>query len=164
MKKDHPLSEYVRFGVSGVLNTLTDFAVINILVIAFEATLNNVLYTAFRVAGFIVAAIQSYFLNKYWVFKKNQKSQTAEMSKERGKFASVTIVSFLLNVTSSSIIYSLLSKMHVWNTLVNVNVSSAVGIGLVFMSNFIGYKFFVFKTTPNTSPILEEIIANEYEL
>lgn len=164
MKRNHPLSEYMRFGVSGVLNTLIDFAVINALVIAFEASLNNVLYTAFRIAGFIVAAIQSYFLNKYWVFKKAKRYRTSDVVGERGKFASVTIVSFLLNVTSSSIVYSLLSKSHMWSTLVNVNISSAIGIGLVFMSNFIGYKFFVFKAKPNTSPILEEIIANEYEL
>lgn len=57
----------MRYGAVGVLNTLIDFAVLNLLMVLFGAT-RGVPLVLCNAAAFFVASLNSYFLNKNWTF------------------------------------------------------------------------------------------------
>jgi len=57
----------VRFGAVGVLNTLLDFATLNVLMVVFGATVGTPLLLC-NAAAFLVASLNSFFLNKKWTF------------------------------------------------------------------------------------------------
>ncbi|HEU5114529.1 MAG TPA: GtrA family protein [Candidatus Paceibacterota bacterium] len=139
-----PFLEYVRFGTAGVLNTVTDFIVLNSLLTlsAWNGTEAGI-YVACKAISFGVAVTQSYFLNKYWVFGA-PKSQLSR-AEEGGRFFAVSAAGFLLNIVGSSIILSILGAMNLFDPRLRANAGAAAGTLLVLAWNYAGYKFFVFK-------------------
>ncbi len=131
-----------RFTIVGVLNTIVDFAVFNLLInyaqIA-EGTLANV----FKGMSFMVAVVNSYYWNKYWTFETKGKTK-----REFLEFLVVSLIGFSLNVGVFHVVVNMIGpsggiRLETW-----ANLGALLGtlIGLVW--NFMGYKLIVFRKTP----------------
>lgn len=119
----------LKFGVVGVINTIIDFSVYNILIV----------YALFPVLGantisFTLAVINSFFLNKFWTFgSRSRHNITAQFI----KFVLVSLVGLLL------------SNLTVYVTNIQLdwhyNIAKVISIAVVLVWNFLGYKLLVFK-------------------
>ncbi len=143
--KNINLSEIARFIGVGVLNTFVDFFVLNILIAIFGLGQGGFRFAFFKACSFLVALVNSYFFNKYFVFKK-QDSLSVSKSKEAGKFATVSVIGFLINVLISTLIFSLGNVLFsAQNPSILANLGAIFGTAVVLVWNYLGYKFFVFN-------------------
>lgn len=130
-----------KFVGVGIINTIIDFAILNILM-RVTGIYKGKKIIIFNIIAFSVAVTNSYFMNKYWTF--SGASQNGTVSKQFIAFLLVSIVGVILN---TSIVYSITTlikpKMGLSDKLW-ANFAKVVATGLVLSWNFIGYKLFVF--------------------
>ena len=139
--KNEGVRHFGKFIIVGVTNTAIDFAVYNALMYATHIS-EGPYVNVFTSISFLVALINSYYLNKYWTFKDKNRT---EDPKQFIKFFSVSFVGLLLNNT---IIFYFVSIMHPAFGLSSVlwaNFAKVLATCIVLFWNFIGFKFFVFK-------------------
>ncbi|MBI3046572.1 MAG: GtrA family protein [Candidatus Harrisonbacteria bacterium] len=134
------LLQFVKFGIVGGLNAMIDLGVLNLL-IYFSGLAAGFWYSVFKSVSFITAVFNSYFWNKYWTFK----SENRVVKSEFLKFFLVNLFTFALNVGTASVLVNVVGKpagisAELW---ANVGAVSAVFISLFI--NFLGMKFIVFK-------------------
>jgi putative flippase GtrA len=137
--------QFLKFALIGALNTLVDFAVLNLLIVLFGGDQNANLYVFFKAISFVAAVINSYFFNKFWVFRS---AQAGLKPKTQGLlFFVISTMGFVLNVAVfSASLFFLTSTMYgVSHVQIVSNVAALAGTIVVLMFNFIGYKFIVFK-------------------
>lgn len=136
-----------KFVLVGVLNTLVDWGVLNLLLIL-VAVSSGPLYPLCKGVSFVLAATNSYFWNRYWTFKKTSGPKDSGEAKgkraELFKFSSVSLIGFALNVSVASLIVNLWGPhFHIhakaWAT---AGALAGTLVGLVW--NFTGYKLVVF--------------------
>lgn len=141
-KSKKSIIEVIKFGSVGVLNTLVDFLVLNILILAFTVGKNGEFYTFFKSISFVVAVINSYMFNKYWVFARENNEMKI---KEGFLFFTVSIFGFLLNISISTLAFIFVTNSldfgHHWGA----NTGALVGSVVVLAWNYIGYKLIVFR-------------------
>lgn len=133
--------QFLKFGLVGVLNTGVDIGVLNILMYIFGIYQGTAIIV-FNIISVSLAIINSYFWNKYWTFKAKSKEKQVQ---EFGSFVVVSIGGGLIN---TFVIYSLTTFFdpafnlgeEIW-----ANIAKILAIGLAFLWNFGGYKYFVFK-------------------
>jgi len=133
--------QIAKFLLIGVLATLLDLGVLNILmwISGIAAGLG---YTVFKSISFIVATIGKYFGNKFWAFKKMEK---AGMRKEFSQFFLVTLIGFGLNVGIASLVVNVIGSQFGLSATIWANVGGIIAAFAAATWNFIGYKFIVFK-------------------
>ncbi len=132
--------QFFYFSSVGAVNTLIDFAVFNFLIFLLGIGV-GASYIIFRSISFLVAATNSYFMNKYITFQSKDIVHVVQF----GKFVTVTVVAFFTNVAVGYAIFSIFSKDSQINLILLANISTAFGIFVSMGLNFFGYKFFVFK-------------------
>lgn len=137
------INQFSRFFVVGIINTGVDLAVLNILIWLFGADKSISYYPLFKTISFLAAVINSYIFNKYWVFATTTKKQSVQ--RESLLFFLVSTFGFLLNVVVATSIFHLITTLYTQNIFVASDVGAIVGTLVVLISNFIGYKFLVFK-------------------
>lgn len=131
-----------KFAVVGILNTVLDFAILNVL-ISISGIAEGPLATTFKGLAFIVAVVNSYYWNKYWTFNFKGK-----VEKEFLQFLVVSLIGFGLNIGAFSLVVNVVgSGGTVW---ANIGALAGTLAGLVW--NFLGYKFIVFKTKERLTP------------
>jgi putative flippase GtrA len=133
---------FSKFFLVGVLNTALDFAVLNVCVYLFGTGVHGELFILFKSISFLAAVINSYFLNKFWVFKHNKAADAKEIT----LFLVISCVGFLINVSVSAALFTVFR--HDFTSTIAVNAGALIGTIVVFAWNFVGYRFFVF-TYPN---------------
>lgn len=142
-------NQFIKFAFVGGINTAVDFAVLNALIYFVGTGQDGRLFSAFKAISFVVALVNSYVLNKYWVFKsqagrvEGPADQKASASREGVMFAGVSLIGFFLNVAVSSLFFHILVS-HYGHEGLFANVGSIVGTLAVLMWNYAGYTFFVF--------------------
>lgn len=120
--------EILKYLITGVVNTLTDFMIFSLLFYVFGIgiILSNSL-------SFLVSVIQSFFINKHWTFSGS--NLTTSTKKQMLSFFGVNLVGLVISnitiVLSAYVMHVLLAKL-----------SATV---LVFVWGFIMSKKFVFK-------------------
>lgn len=130
--------QFGRFLIVGIINTLIDWGILNILLVATrDQTLPS--YALFKSVSFACAVAASYMLNKHFVFK----SQTTFSFQELGSFLFVSIVGWMLNTAIATYVAFSIS-MPVF--LLRANLGAIVGTCAGLVWNFFGYKRMVFKT------------------
>lgn len=135
------LWQFAKFGLVGVANTIVDIGILNFL-IGLTGTNQGLGLALFGAIAFIGATINSYVWNAHWSFKTNS-YRTAE---ELVKFFGVTLVGLLLK---TAIIYAATTIYQqtrfggdLWANIVNL-----LSIVVTLVWNFVGFKFFVFKSS-----------------
>ncbi len=140
-KKFLVIYQFAKFGLVGALNTFIDFGILNGLILL-TSIAGGFYYSVFKGISFLFAAVNSYFWNKHWTFKKKDKIFA---SGEFAKFLAVTFVGFLLNVGAATLVVNTIGPQYgigdkLW---ANIGAFIAVFVGLTW--NFVGSKFIVFK-------------------
>lgn len=137
----HTIRQFIIFCIIGGINTLVDLGVFNLLskVFGLETTGN---YVAWKSLGFIAAAVNSYFMNRYITFG-NQVNQ--EDGKTFYRFAAVTVATFIISTGITSLLFSILTDRLDASTILIGNICAITGVAINVVCNFLGYKIFVFK-------------------
>jgi Predicted membrane protein len=128
-------ADKIRFGLIGILNTTSDFAILNVLVILFgmPIVVANTISTG-------ICMLMSFFLNKKWTFKSTGKNYIREII----LFLVFTIIGMW--IIGNGIIALLVPLMpNGWMEIVRVNLPKLIATGASLVWNYITYKFFVFK-------------------
>lgn len=141
-----------KFGVSGVLNTFLDWGVLAFLTYIFSTRYavdtekvifaGITFYAVFKGIAFIIANINSYYWNKFWTFAAVTSKKTRE---EYMQFLLVSLIGFLLNTGLATLVFKFMVSGSLMNKSQAEIFGAAVGSVVVFIWNFLGYKFIVFK-------------------
>ena len=144
------LPQFGKFGLIGVINTLIHILIVNTLSILTGITSGTgVIFI--KSCAFIVANINSYFMNKKWTFSSENKENGSYFA----KFLMVSIGGLLINnsvaYTITTLITPFLGITYFVELFPNrlelvwLNVATLAAIALSMIWNFIGYKLLVFK-------------------
>lgn len=142
-----------KFAAVGTLNTLVDLGVFNLISIYSGIQLSaasKVIYAGFKGVSFLCATTNSYFWNKLWTFGDNSKNDPTTVF----KFYLITIINFGLNVGVTTMVRSMNASVigpEFWAGV----VAPLCGVFAGMASNFLGYKFLVFrkKTKEDSMPV-----------
>ena len=122
------LKKFIKFGITGVINTAVDLAVYSFCleILKFDIKLA-------QPAGQCAAIVNSYLMNKNWTFEKREKYSLSE------------ILKFLL-VNGGSIFINILG-VYVFHDVLGVNeyICKIPIAAVTIIINYFGNKFFVFK-------------------
>jgi len=141
-KRFSAVFQFFKFTLTGSLNTFIDFAVLNLLIQAFQLA-SGWYFSFFKIISFSCSAVNSYFWNKFWTFKKKE---TKVGTKEFSQFYLITGISFLINVGLASLIVNVIGPQFGLSETLWANVGALGGVLGAFIWNFLGYKFIVFKS------------------
>ena len=134
---------FVNFAIVGAAGSITDFAVLNLLV--------QLLGTPLAVANtcsFIAAVIQNFTLNRVWTFPE---SRERHASGQLAQFAMVSLIGYGLN----QLVF--LSLHHLWESywmayfgddigfVASYNVAKLFAIGVVLFWNFTANRLWTYR-------------------
>lgn len=135
------IAQFSKFAVVGVLNVSINFGFLNFMSLVTGVT-GGLLIATYNVPGTIIAAVNSYLWNKFWVFKTNDgKSLFYHFPKFTALiFLDIFVNSFILIIFTSYIhpIFGISDAL--W-----LNMTKVLATALVMFINFFGYKFIVFR-------------------
>lgn len=140
-RKIFAVFQLYKFLLTGTLNTFIDLGVFNFLMWAFSISVGLPL-SIFKGISFSSAVVNSYFLNKFWTFKKKETKIGPE---EFSKFYLITGIGFLLNVGIFTFIVNFISPQFGLSEKIWANVGAITATICVCSWNFLCYKFIVFK-------------------
>lgn len=139
------LYQFSKYGLIGVVNTLTSFTLLN-----FFAQLTGITkglwVGVFVVVAFTVASTNSFFWNKYWTFNATTQEQT------KVQYLQFILVTAISAVLAAALVAGLthyvaspfgISKIAEQQWL---NVANIFGTVVALLWNFVAYKFVVFDT------------------
>lgn len=127
---------FITFLIVGVVNTLFGTAIMFVLYNVFGCS-----YWVSSFCDYFFGSILSYFLNKHFTFHY-QGSDWRSIA----KFALNIIVCYIIAYSIAlPLTRSLLEHMHLSKTIVE-NVAMLVGTVLFMLINYLGQKFFAFKS------------------
>jgi putative flippase GtrA len=134
--------KFGKFGEAGGLNWLVDLGIVNLLILVTGYS-TGIYFILFKGISFASASTNSYFWNKFWVFRGVKKQSE---TKEVGKFAIATVLGMLVNIILASsiafigpLIFGGISSKS-W-----ANIATIVGSLTAMIFNFLLYKIWVFK-------------------
>ncbi len=140
-RKIPTLFQLAKFALVGALNTFIDLGILIFLLTIFGVTA-GLLYSVSKGFSFSCSVVNSYFWNKFWTFGKKE---TGVEVKEFGKFFLIAGIGFLLNVGVASFVVNIIGLQFGLSAEIWALVGAFIAIICVFMWNFLGYKFIVFK-------------------
>ena len=143
------IRQAIKFVLVGILNTLVDLGVLNILIFISDIA-SGFGYSAFKGISFTAAVINSYFLNKFWTFKARG---TERAKREFAQFLIVSLVGFGINVGAASLVVNVLRAQFGLGVKIEANVGGVCAAFASMTWNFLGYKFIVFKNNAESGSL-----------
>ena len=134
------MKQFAKFAAVGIINTAIDFGVLNLL-IYLAGVSTGIYFILFKSASFAAANVNSYILNRTFVFDSEKKG----LAKEYGQFLVVSLVAITINVGAASLVVNLITPQFGLGPQIWANVGAAAGTAAGLLWNFLGYKFVVFK-------------------
>ena len=133
--------QVAKFLLIGVLATLLDLGVLNLLMWIFDVATGQT-FIVFKGISFLGATLSKYWGNKLWAFEQ---SEMKGVEKEFTQFFVVTLIGLGINLGITSLIVNEIGPqlgiaLKVW---ANIGAIAAALVGAAW--NFLGYKFIVFK-------------------
>lgn len=132
--------QFVKYGLTGGLNTLIDLGVLNLL-IWFTDIASGWHYSLFKFLSFLIGVTNSYFWNKYWTFQVSEKPEPKEFL----KFFMVNLVGLGLNVSIASIAVNVIGAPAGIGEKAWASVGAIMATFIVIFWNFFGMKLIVFR-------------------
>jgi putative flippase GtrA len=133
--------EVRRFGVVGLINTAVDLAVLNALILLTHMGRNGIWFSIFKAISFLVAVLNSYFINHSWTFARSGGERSVSQA---GQFLAVSLVGAVINVSSASYVATFIAPIHgierYWPS-----IAALAGTASALIFNFLGYKHIVFS-------------------
>ncbi|OWK27358.1 MAG: hypothetical protein US76_03950 [Parcubacteria group bacterium GW2011_GWA2_38_13b] len=143
--KNKSIFQFFRFVAVGLLNTGIDFGILNILVWFFGIAIGWPV-AVFNIVATGIAMVNSYFLNKYWAFKKTEKNNTA---KEGFLFVIFTFLGMGINTGAVYCFVNFFDPLFGINETLWLNLGKIFATVLSLFWNFFWYKFIVFRNKGN---------------
>lgn len=148
-----------KFVLIGGFNTLLDWGILAALIFIFRQyflidsqdkfavilTIGLVYYSFYKAISFVVAAVSSFFWNRFWTFKRET---TESISQEFFQFVIITFVGFLINVGIASSVFKFVHPFGGLNYDQWAIAAAVVATVFSMVWNFLGYKFIVFNEEP----------------
>lgn len=141
-RKIPALFQLAKFVLVGALNTFVYLGVLNFLMAVFGISREDWSYPVFIVPSFCFSVVNSYFWNKFWTYGKKD---TGIKGVEFGKFFLITTIGFFLNLIIASFVFKVIGPQFGLSLKIWANIGAIIATICVFMWNFLGYKFIVFK-------------------
>jgi len=132
--------QFIRFVIVGIFNTILDLVVLNLLVYIFSIS-DPLSFSICKGVSFIVALVNSYFMNKYFTF-----AQKETTNKNFYVFVIFSLVGLIVNISISSLTFYLLGFYSSTLSIALVTtLSGMTGSAFGMLINYFNYSFFVFK-------------------
>ena len=131
-KKAGLIFEFLKFGVTGGLGTIT-----NLLIFYFLVDVNNLPEIPISVLCFVVAGTQNYLLNHLWTFKKYTDKTRVSFAKWFG-FLFGSLFGLAVNILVMKLIINTFVLPYKF-------IAQACGIAAGMIINFIVSKFIIFR-------------------
>ncbi len=136
--------QFVKFCIIGFLNAAIDFGVLNLLSL-YSGITSGFILGGVNVPGFIIAATNSYFWNKFWVFSQQRKEGEKVSYGDLPTFLVVVVSGALVNsglvVLFSTYFHPFLGmSAERW-----LNIAKVIASATSLLWNFVGFRLFVFK-------------------
>ncbi len=141
------LVQFGRFAAVGVLNTLVDLGVLNLL-ISWTGVASGPSFSLFKGTSFLVASTNSYFWNKFWTFRDREQASVGQY----GRFLGLTLIGTLINVGVATFIVSVIGAPHGVAPAIWANVAAVLAVGASFLWNFLSYRLIIFKRSAPPQP------------
>ena len=146
------LWQAAKFVLVGVLNTLVDLGILNILGLILGIT-TGFGFSALKGISFIVAVTNSYFWNKFWTFSSSVppsgtsdgQAEKSKVGKEFSQFFVVSLIGFGINVGVASLVVIVIGPQFGLSEKIWLNIGAITATFFGMAWNFVGYKFIVFK-------------------
>ncbi len=136
LKNRHP-KRFMKFFIVGAVNFFIDLSILNLL--SFATGINKGIVAAlFSAVSFLVANVNSYFLNKKWTFKANSKGSNYKT------FLAISVLGVTINISTVYLFTTFISQPY-FSDIIWLNISKMTATGFVMFFNYFGYKKFVFK-------------------
>lgn len=136
-------TEAWRFVIVGVINTVVDLGVLNILIQVTHTGERGLPFMLVKTTSFMVAVMNSYFLNRSWTFRATGRQKS--LVRSGTQFVAVSLIGAVVNVGTASYVATFVSPIigleKLWPS-----AAALVGTAFSFVCNFIGYKYFVFAS------------------
>ncbi len=132
--------QLAKFAAVGILNTAINFAVINIFSLMSGVTA-GLKVGEYNIPATAIAAANSYFWNKYWVFAGSKEGAARDVP----KFVVVTTLGMVVRSATIILITTQVSHAGI-NDGAWLNIANVIATFAGILVDFLGYKFIVFKT------------------
>ena len=132
--------QILRFSIVGILNTGIDVLTLNVLVLLFPTHNANFLLL-FNSIAYIIGALNSFLLNKFWTFQRKYAITGGELL----RFAIINIIGIICN---DAIVWSAAQLLHtlITNTVIWADASKFCAvIGTAFVT-YLGMRMWVFAS------------------
>jgi putative flippase GtrA len=135
-KKTRLIFEFIKFGITGGLGTIT-----NLLIFFLLADLSKLPVIPVSIICFIIAGTQNYFLNHLWSFREYT-DKTPVSVKKWFAFLSGSLLGLGINI---GVMYTIVSNfMLPWKF-----IAQACGIAAGMVFNFFISKYIIFRKKKN---------------
>jgi putative flippase GtrA len=147
--------ELMKFGAVGVVNTLLDYAVLNLLLMIGPLKA--------KVVATVIATTASYFMNRHWTFTSRDR---AGVRREYVLFFGLNLVGLAIQLAVlGAAKYGLGFTEHGGvDDRLALNIANAFGIAIAMIFRFWAYRAFVFKMAPQTDELTADVAAAEVAL
>ena len=121
--------EFVKFGIVGISGIF-----VNLIVLYFFTEIVGVFYLISAIFAFLVALTTNFILNKTWTFRERIRDRTLD---RYIKYFAVNSVALAINLFFLFILTENLGIYYIF--------SQVIAIGIAFLFNFAGNKFWTFN-------------------
>ena len=132
--------QVIRYGMVGALNTLIDFATLNILV-AIWGVVSGFPLVLCNAVAFLVANLNSYFLNKKWTFAE----ESGSSMKQYLFYLTLTIGGLIINSLILYLIVAAFPRPTSLSPTLWVNVAKVGATAASMIWNYLACRFIVFR-------------------
>ena len=134
--------QFVRYCLVGGANTIIDLSILNILLWRFP-TSNVQTLALYNAVAYTGGALSSFFLNKYWTFRRKQKIAAREVVRFAISLFLEVIYSSILVWLAGRALQPLIANVTLWG---NASKLVAVVVGTVISYSFM--RFWTFASGP----------------
>jgi len=140
-KKIPAIYQLAKFLLVGALAAILDLGILNVFINLSEAA-SGAGFNIAKGLSFAIATSLKYFPDKFWAFKNKNRQN---LKNEFGKFFAITSAGLGLNIFIADIVVNRIGPQ--WGVALGLwaNLGGIAAIMAVFIFNFFGYKFLVFK-------------------
>ena len=146
-KNKKEFTRFIKFGTVGLIGSVIDFGIFNLLTIVLHVT-----SIASSTVSFALAVINNFILNRFWTYPESRQSS---IYKPLVQFVIVSCLGLAIRIPLfawlEKVLIPLAAKTipHVLTpTIVGHNVALALVIGVVMMWNYLVNRFWTFKNVP----------------
>jgi len=147
------LYQFAQFAAVGSLNSFIDIGVFNLETFISGSTISTGMFAALKAVSFLCATTNSFFWNKYWTFSDARATHPEGAIKETREAASFYLIAgvgWAVNVGVATLVKVFEPSGAATRLWVNI-VAPLCGVAASFLWDFLGYKYIVFRKSPNRS-------------